>query len=193
MTKITRFFLNNENNKFSLKCTPVWCLCLKNYSFQGKLWKSQILMKLVKNNKFSSRILSCSVIFIEKLKFLWKIVKNYSFSKKITKIVQNIKFSTEIAYRSVIFIENLHISGKITKIVQNIKFSTEIAYRSVIFIEKLHISGKITNFNENDQIWLVFSKLVYTLVKTSNFSMECIPFSDIHWKITLFMKNIEKL
>ena len=43
ITKITRFCLTLiitdfywKISNFPVKCTPVWCLCLKNYSFQGK-------------------------------------------------------------------------------------------------------------------------------------------------------------
>ena len=62
------------------------------------------IMKLVENIKFSSRNLSRSVIFTEKIQILRKMTKSDLFS---VYILENIKFSTEITYRSVIFIEKL--------------------------------------------------------------------------------------
>ena len=85
-------------------------------------------MKILKNIKFSSKILSRAL-----------------FSKKNTKntdFKENNKFSSQTAYRSVIFIEKLQIFMKIMKLMKNteiIKFSIERPYRLVPLPEKLCI------------------------------------------------------
>ena len=66
-------------SNFPLKCPTVWSPCLKNYvfftvllknySFQGKSWKSQILVK-TSNVQFSGQTDSRSVHFNEKIQIL---------------------------------------------------------------------------------------------------------------------------
>ena len=73
-------------------------------------------MKNTENIKFSSRNLSHSVIFIEKIQILRKMTKSDLFS---VYILENIKFSNGMHYRSVSFIEKLQISRKITNFSEN--------------------------------------------------------------------------
>ena len=66
-------------------------------------------MKMMENSeniKFSSRILSCSVIFTEKLQILRKMIKVALFS---VYILENIKFYIERPYRLVPLLEKLRI------------------------------------------------------------------------------------
>ena len=84
MTKMTIFCLifiitdiHWKISNFPLECPTVWSPCLKNYvfftvllkncSFQGKSWKPQILMKLVKNIKFPIEMPYRLVSLFEKL------------------------------------------------------------------------------------------------------------------------------
>ena len=85
-------------------------------------------MKIMENSeniKFSSRILSRALVFIEKLQIFMKIMK-------LMKNTENIKFSIKMPYRLVPLPEKLCI------------FHSSI--------EELQISRKITNFSENEQI-----------------------------------------